>query len=191
MPLRSSGLALGVAIAAIAGTRLASADDLATKARAILKENCSECHGAKPDKLSGDLNLFVLSQLTHASRKIVVPNKPDDSEMIHRIESKDADVRMPPSDGKHNALREDSIKVLRDWIAAGAPPFAVDAALSAPARLNPRTAATPKPEELAARVKSLFRGRCFGCHGGTQTKAGIRILDHSLIVEKKKKIIPG
>ena len=190
MPLRSRGLGLCVAIVAIAGTRLAPADDLATKAQAILKENCSECHGAKPDELKGELNLFVMSQLTDDKRKIVVPKKPDDSEMIRRIESKDADVHMPPSDGKHKALDADSTKALRDWIAAGALPFAAEAAAISP-KAAARAAVTPKPGELAARVKSLFRSRCFGCHGGAKTNAGIRILDHALLVEKKKKVIPG
>src|SRR5690349_10156919 len=38
-------------------------------------------------------------------------------------------------------------------------------------------------EALAARVKELFRVRCFECHGGTRTNGGIKILDSASLVE--------
>jgi serine/threonine-protein kinase len=49
----------------------------------------------------------------------------------------------------------------------------------------------PTPGELAARVKEIFRSRCLECHGGSKTNAGVKILDHALLVKGKKKVIPG
>jgi mono/diheme cytochrome c family protein len=182
---------LWLAVAAACWERsLFAADDsaLVAKAQAILKQHCSECHGADPKKLKGDLDILVMSQLTDPSRGIVVAKKPDESELIRRIESADDDVRMPQP--PRTRLDDAAKKVLREWIAAGAPPFAGEPANPAAEKANPKPAA-PSPAELAARVKSLFRSRCFDCHGGAKTNAGIRILDHALLVEKKKKIIPG
>jgi serine/threonine-protein kinase len=44
--------------------------------------------------------------------------------------------------------------------------------------------------DLAARVKQLFRARCFECHGGSKSYAGVKVLDHALLL-KKKKVRPG
>jgi serine/threonine-protein kinase len=167
-----------------------AADDqeLATQARTVLKENCHKCHGADPKKVAGDLNILAMGQLNDPARNIVVPKKPDDSEMIRRIESADTDVRMPPPPNK--PLEASSRKTLRDWIAAAAPALPGELGKAEVAKANPQPG-VPNPAELAARVKALFRSRCFDCHGGTKTNAGIRILDYALLVEKKKKIIPG
>jgi serine/threonine-protein kinase len=45
-------------------------------------------------------------------------------------------------------------------------------------------------EALTARVKELFRTRCFECHGGTRTNGGIKILDAEALV-KKKALVPA
>ncbi len=46
-----------------------------------------------------------------------------------------------------------------------------------------------KPEALAARVKEIFRGRCFECHGGPNgTQAGIKVLERASL---NRKIKPG
>ena len=172
------------------GRRPCAADDsaLAAKARAILKQHCSECHGGDPKKLKGDLDILVMSQLNDPTRGIVVAKKPDESELIRRIESTDDDVRMPQP--PHPRLDDAAKKVLREWIAAGSRPFAGEPTNPAAERAKPKPA-VPSPAELASRVKSLFRSRCFDCHGGTRINAGIRILDHGLLVEKKKKVVPG
>lgn len=48
----------------------------------------------------------------------------------------------------------------------------------------------PSPEALASRVKEIFRQRCFECHGGSSTQAGIAVLDHKTLLEKKA-LVPG
>src|SRR5262249_7061037 len=50
---------------------------------------------------------------------------------------------------------------------------------------------TVAPVQLAARVKEVFRARCLECHGGSRTVAGVRGLDHEILVKRKKKIVPG
>jgi mono/diheme cytochrome c family protein len=185
------GATLAVAVcSAFLGSRSDAADDqvLVTRARTVLKENCYKCHGADPKKLAGDLNILAMGQLQDAARNIVVSKKPADSEMIRRIESADNDVRMPPPPNK--PLDGSSRQLLRDWIAASAPAFVREPGQADVEKANPPPG-VPKPAELAARVKTLFRSRCFDCHGGTKTNAGIRILDYPLLVEKKKKVIPG
>jgi mono/diheme cytochrome c family protein len=167
---------------------VAADKELAARAQNILKENCYKCHGGDPKKVAGDLNILAMGQLTDAARAIVVPKKPDASEMIRRIESTDNDVRMPPPPNK--PLDDSSHKTLRDWIAAGAPPFAGEPPRAGTEKIQPKPSVV-NPAELAARVKTLFRSRCFDCHGGTKTNAGIRILDYALLIEKKKKVIPG
>ena len=53
------------------------------------------------------------------SLSAIVPGKPGESELIHRVTSDDPELVMPPHDSGH-ALTEDQIETLRQWIAAGA-----------------------------------------------------------------------
>ena len=53
------------------------------------------------------------------------------------------------------------------------------------------SAAPTDDERLSAQVKELFRTRCFECHGGSATNAGVKILDRQLLVDAKKKVVPG
>jgi serine/threonine-protein kinase len=55
-----------------------------------------------------------------------------------------------------------------------------------------RAQAAP-PAELAARAEDVLRKQCFSCHGGEQRVRGdLRILDHALLLNKKRKIVvPG
>jgi serine/threonine-protein kinase len=62
---------------------------------------------------------------------------------------------------------------------AGAPPY------------PPRGGAAAAGPALASRVKEIFRTRCYACHGGSKTNAGIKALDRDLLVQKKKKVVPG
>jgi mono/diheme cytochrome c family protein len=43
---------------------------------------------------------------------------------------------------------------------------------------------------IAARVKEIFRARCLECHGGTQTQAGVDVLDRESLLQKEK-LVPG
>jgi mono/diheme cytochrome c family protein/cytochrome c553 len=149
---------------------------LAAKARNILQQHCFDCHGKDPAKLRGQLNVFDAKHLFDKERKIVVPKAPDQSDLIQQVDK----GTMPP--GKRPKVPEAERKILRDWVAAGAPGF-----VKVPA---PQPPPTPSPDQLAARAKEIFRAHCFDCHGGTRTSAGVRILDQALLL-KKKKLVPG
>jgi mono/diheme cytochrome c family protein len=146
--------------------------ELATQADAVLRKYCFECHGKNPKKPKGDLNLFDRAHLLDKERGLLVGGKPDESELLKKV----VEGEMPP--GKRPKPTDTERKLLHDWVAAGAP--AVPEHQPADAGRSP----------LAGRVKELFRARCFECHGGSKTNAGVKILDHELLIAKKK-IIPG
>jgi serine/threonine-protein kinase len=44
--------------------------------------------------------------------------------------------------------------------------------------------------QTTARVKEIFRTRCFECHGGVETNAGVHVLDRESLIQKDK-VAPG
>lgn len=85
--------------------------------RPLLAKNCYSCHGRDEKARKGDLRLDVREDAVAAGA--LSPGAPDKSELIARIESTDADVRMPPPDSGH-ALTKAEIQTLKDWITTGA-----------------------------------------------------------------------
>ncbi len=86
--------------------------------RPILSDKCFACHGQDAAQRQAELRLDV-SDASPAHQKAIVPGKPDQSELIARIESHDADQLMPPS--KSNKVLSDSERaILRRWIEEGA-----------------------------------------------------------------------
>lgn len=87
----------------------------------ILSENCFQCHNPRRVAAgkSGKLDQTSLAGLLQGGRSgpAIVPGKPDDSLLIHRIRGDDPDEeRMPPDDH----LPPESIQILMQWIADGA-----------------------------------------------------------------------
>jgi hypothetical protein len=84
----------------------------------LLARRCYSCHG--PDAAQSGLRLhraeFGLAA-TESGQPAIVPGKPDESELIHRITSDEEGVRMPP-EGKPLTPREQQL--LARWIASGA-----------------------------------------------------------------------
>ncbi|MGI9428700.1 MAG: DUF1549 domain-containing protein, partial [Bythopirellula sp.] len=84
----------------------------------LLASRCYSCHG--PDADEAGLRLHeqapAWSELESGNHAIV-PGQPTRSELLARVSTTDADVRMPP-EGK--ALSADEIATLRGWIAGGA-----------------------------------------------------------------------
>jgi hypothetical protein len=85
--------------------------------RPILSEHCFLCHG--PDKARRKAKLRLDKREVALAKGALVPGKPDDSEMIARIFSRDADDIMPPPK-YHKPLSPEQKKLLRRWIAQGA-----------------------------------------------------------------------
>ncbi len=93
--------------------------DFNSQIRPILSENCFACHGPDEKKRKAKLRLDLkAAALGHAG--LLVPGKPDESELIARLVSDDADQRMPPpKSGKK--LTKAQTDLLRRWVAEGAP----------------------------------------------------------------------
>ncbi len=88
--------------------------------RPILSANCFSCHGpdkkARKAKLRLDTREGALFDL--GGYRALEPGKPDDSELIQRIEADDPDDRMPPPDSGHELTAGDR-RVLGEWVKAG------------------------------------------------------------------------
>lgn len=107
----------------------------------LLQQHCISCHGAEKQK--GDLRLdgrdHVFVEADEAV--LVVAGKPDDSELIRRIELPDGDDDLMPQKGERLSAKD--VATLRSWIASGAVwPAEGDAWLKAAAA----AAAIPKIE---------------------------------------------
>jgi mono/diheme cytochrome c family protein len=94
----------------------ASNAEVAAKAHAILKANCSECHSGQ--RAMADVT--ILDRKSLVSKEKIAPGSPDKSLIIQLVTAAD-DRRMPP-EGKPR-LSTEQIDALKAWIAAGAPPF--------------------------------------------------------------------
>lgn len=89
--------------------------------RPILSNTCYTCHGPDSNKRATDVRFDqrdgLFAELDEAS--VVLPGKPEQSELFLRITSEDADVRMPPADEKQQ-LSSTQIALIKRWIEEGA-----------------------------------------------------------------------
>jgi mono/diheme cytochrome c family protein len=87
--------------------------------KTIFAHNCYKCHSSK--KVKGELQL----DQKHTAMKggedgpVIIPGKPDKSEIIRRVMLPPADEDAMPSKGK--TLQKNEIELLRYWISIGAP----------------------------------------------------------------------
>lgn len=103
------------------GCATAQADDSVTfnrDVRPILSDKCFFCHGPDSAKREAELRLDVRDVAVASGA--IVPRKPDESELLRRIESHDPDTQMPPASAKLAKLTTTEIQVLRTWIEQGA-----------------------------------------------------------------------
>ena len=96
--------------------------NFAREIRPILSDNCFACHGPDDQKRKAKLRLDTKEGAfgkLEGGGLAIVSGKPDESDLIFRIESDDPDLRMPPQkSGKQ--LTAGQIAVLRRWIEQGA-----------------------------------------------------------------------
>jgi cytochrome c551/c552 len=168
--IRRSGRALLGIVAVLLLSRLGPSPSPAAPAppdvdfdrqiRPLLSEHCYTCHG--PDvaqrkaKLRLDTKEGAFGELRSGGRA-VVPGKPDQSELVHRVSSTDADEVMPPP-GKAKPLSPAEIDVLKRWVAAGAPwtqhwAFQAPVRPALPAVDDPRWPRTPIDRFILARLR--------------------------------------
>jgi Protein of unknown function (DUF1553)/Protein of unknown function (DUF1549)/Planctomycete cytochrome C len=96
--------------------------NFARDVRPILSDHCFACHGpddkARKASLRLDTKEGAFAKLEDGGLTIV-PGKPDESELVGRIESDDPDLHMPPKKfGK--PLTPDQVAILRRWVEQGA-----------------------------------------------------------------------
>ena len=88
----------------------------------ILAEHCWHCHGADAEDRRGGLRLDVQDSAFKGGESgvaAIVPGKPDESELIRRVMTHDADLIMPPPDQK-KPVSELQIQTLKQWVTEGA-----------------------------------------------------------------------
>ncbi len=125
---RGACLAVGawLSVQAVLGAGAAAAPvDFNRDVRRILSENCFSCHGpdSKPRKGGGKvmrLDHAESAYADHGGMRAIVPGKPDQSEAMRRMTTRDADDLMPPPDSGKK-LKAEEIALLRRWIEQGAP----------------------------------------------------------------------
>jgi len=92
--------------------------DYSTQVKPIINKSCISCHGGVKQK--GGFSLLFREEAlakTNNGKYGIVPGDPGGSEMIRRINSKDAEERMPY---KHDPLSDEEINILTTWIRQGA-----------------------------------------------------------------------
>ncbi|MCW3120087.1 MAG: hypothetical protein JWM28_4169 [Chitinophagaceae bacterium] len=93
--------------------------ELNLQVRAIFAHNCTNCHGAA--KVKGELRLdkreFILKGGEDGA--VIIPGKPDESDLIRRIKLPRSHKEAMPAKGK--ALTKEEIALLEFWIKQGAP----------------------------------------------------------------------
>jgi len=93
-----------------------AAVDYIRDVRPILSNNCFACHGPDDKTRKGWLRLDLQDEAV----AVLSPGKPQESELLRRVSSSDAEEVMPPvKTGRRLSPRE--IDILRRWIAQGAP----------------------------------------------------------------------
>ena len=108
---------LAAAAPALAGTVSFNRD-----IRPIFSDTCFQCHGPDEAKRKAGLRLDVRDNAVKAAESgavAIIPGKPDDSEVIKRLTTKDPDDLMPPTK-LHKELKPAQIETVRKWIAEGA-----------------------------------------------------------------------
>jgi mono/diheme cytochrome c family protein len=89
----------------------------------VLAARCFQCHGPDASSRKAGLRLDKRDGALKGGKSgiaAIVPGKPEESELLARVMSTDADERMPPAEG-HVALTAAEVDAMRAWIANGAP----------------------------------------------------------------------
>jgi Protein of unknown function (DUF1553)/Protein of unknown function (DUF1549)/Planctomycete cytochrome C len=121
--VRIAAIALWIAVSARSfGDQTVSAQmiEFARDVRPILADNCFHCHGPDDAQRQAELRLDLWEGAgdIRGAEDVIIPQKPEESELVARITNDDADVRMPPADsGK--SLTPEQIETLRAWVAQG------------------------------------------------------------------------
>ena len=143
-------------VAATAGARATPPVDFQRDVQPIFAEHCAECHGVDEAKRKSGLRFDLQESALKGGESgtpAIVPGQPEQSELITRISSTEADVVMPPP--RHNKpLSAKQIATLRQWIKDGAK-YESHWAFTAPRKANLPDAGTSHPVDafVVSRLK--------------------------------------
>ena len=114
-------LASALALASLTSAVFAAAPtkvDFSHQIAPVLREHCAECHTGDKKKGGFSLNDRASLLVGGESGKAILPGNAAKSRLIEAITTKDTDKQMPPKGAR---LSPEKVKLLRDWIDAGAP----------------------------------------------------------------------
>ena len=123
-PRRFLPLALLVVLAVTVAATTAQSDeqiDFNQAVRPILAKYCLSCHGPDADHREAGLRLDVRAGAVgelDSGETAIVPGHSEQSALITRITSSDADLRMPPAETR-TTLNDVEIETLKLWITQG------------------------------------------------------------------------
>jgi mono/diheme cytochrome c family protein len=116
--VRGGAPPFGPAEAGPAGPGAAPPSEWAARTKALFHDRCYKCH--RHDVAKGGIKILH-HRLLVTVRKVVVPGRPEDSELFGLLTTPDEDVRMPPAPAER--LSPEEIATVRAWILEGALPF--------------------------------------------------------------------
>ncbi|MBI2948051.1 MAG: DUF1553 domain-containing protein [Verrucomicrobia bacterium] len=106
-------------LAVPAGSRAATVDYL-RDVKPLLQERCYSCHGALKQKKELRLDTVAAMLKGSSDGPVIQRGEPNQSRIIKRVTATDLEVRMPP-EHEGEPFTAAQVKLLSDWIAAGAP----------------------------------------------------------------------
>lgn len=121
LPARCLFLVMG-ALAVASSVSQAASVDFQREVQPILSEHCAQCHGVDEAERQSGLRLDLRDSALaggDSGTPALVPGQPDQSELIRRIASADADIVMPPP-GHNKPLSPAQIETLTQWVRDGA-----------------------------------------------------------------------
>lgn len=158
--------------------------DFVKDVKPIFDAACVQCHAG--EKAQGGLRLDAkgAAMAGGVSGKAILAGDSKNSLLLQRILNHGGMGRMPPTG---DPLSTAQVSVIRTWIDAGAE-WPGDS--QTPAM---QTASSEAPD-FAKQIEPIFKASCYGCHSGSQPKAGLRLDAKSLALKggiSGKVILPG
>jgi uncharacterized membrane protein/mono/diheme cytochrome c family protein len=124
---------------------------LAAEALAVFRAKCAACHGPELARPRGGFGHVLDLGRLGARGGLVVPSKPDESDLWTLVQSGE----MPPPDAPAGGLTVREKDAIRAWIAGGAPAGSVPSSRTAPPGDN-GAGDGPRPAERALRWLGKF-----------------------------------
>lgn len=167
----------------------------------IVQGKCVRCHSGGTPRGDLDLSTFAGWKTGGKSGALLTVGKPEQSLLMHRVASQDAQRRMPPNG---ESLSVDELKILIHWINEGArydaekddiPLADIGKAPAGP----PVTVVIPAPKgnETVSFTKDIapfMANLCTGCHSGNDPDGGLNLTTFENMMkggDSGRVIIPG